>query len=116
MAIDKVASHDAAMARVKPGMRVMMGEFVGAGEPARCIEWLLEKRVGDLTLIAVTPGVRGGFLMGKLFEQGQISELISTHVATSNSLRRHICAVGSRSASSIRWALGQRKCAPVQWG
>jgi acetate CoA/acetoacetate CoA-transferase alpha subunit len=83
LAIDKVAGLDAAMARVKPGMRVMMGEFVGAGEPARCIEWLVEKRVGDLTLIAVTPGVRGGFLMGKLFEQGQISELISTHVATS---------------------------------
>ncbi len=76
MAIDKVTGLDAAMARVRPGMRVMMGEFVGAGEPARCIEWLIEKRVGDLTLIAVTPGVRGGFLTGKLFEQGQISELI----------------------------------------
>jgi acetate CoA/acetoacetate CoA-transferase alpha subunit len=83
MAIDKVTSLDAAMDRVKPGMRMMMGEFVGAGEPARCIEWLLEQRVDDLTLITVTPGVRGGFLMGKLFEQGQISELISTHVATS---------------------------------
>jgi acetate CoA/acetoacetate CoA-transferase alpha subunit len=83
VAIDKVMTLDAAMARLEPGMRVMMGEFVGAGEPARCIEWLLEKRIGDLTLIAVTPGVRGGFLMGRLFEQGQIRELISTHVATS---------------------------------
>lgn len=83
MAIDKVAPLEAVMTRVKSGMRVMMGEFVGAGEPARCIEWLVEKHVADLTLITVTPGVRGGFLMGKLFEQGQISELISTHVATS---------------------------------
>jgi acetate CoA/acetoacetate CoA-transferase alpha subunit len=83
MGIDKTISLDDAMAHVRAGMRIMMGEFVGAGEPARCIEWLLEKRIGDLTLIAVTPGVRGGFLMGRLFEQGQISELISTHAATS---------------------------------
>jgi acetate CoA/acetoacetate CoA-transferase alpha subunit len=83
MSINKVVSLDAAMRRIEPGMRLMMGEFVGAGEPARCIEWLLEQRVGDLTLIAVTPGVRGNFLMGRLFEQGQISELISTHAATS---------------------------------
>jgi acetate CoA/acetoacetate CoA-transferase alpha subunit len=83
MSVDKVTNLDTAMSRLKPGMRIMMGEFVGAGEPARCIEWLLDKRVGQLTLIAVTPGIRGGFLMGKLFEQGQISELISTHVATS---------------------------------
>jgi acetate CoA/acetoacetate CoA-transferase alpha subunit len=83
MPINKVVSLDAAMEHVRPGMRIMMGEFVGAGEPARCIEWLLEKLIGDLTLIAVTPGVRGGFLMGRLFEQGQIRELISTHAATS---------------------------------
>lgn len=83
MPIDKVVSLDSAMAHVEPGSRIMMGEFVGAGEPARCVEWLLEKRVGDLTLITVTPGVRGGFLMGRLFEQGQIRELISTHAATS---------------------------------
>jgi acetate CoA/acetoacetate CoA-transferase alpha subunit len=83
MAIDKISSLNDAMAHVRKGMRVMMGEFVGAGEPARCIEWLLEKRIGDLTLITVTPGVRGGFLMGRLFEQGQIRELISTHAPTS---------------------------------
>jgi acetate CoA/acetoacetate CoA-transferase alpha subunit len=83
VAIDKVMSLDTAMARLKSGMRSMMGEFVGACEPARCIEWLLDKRIGDLTLIAVTPGTRGGFLMGRLFQQGQVSELISTHVATS---------------------------------
>ncbi|WP_272427739.1 CoA transferase subunit A [Polyangium jinanense] len=75
---------DEAMARVVNGTRLMMGEFVGVAEPAKCIEWMLEKRVRDLTLITVTPGLKGGFLMGRLFEQGQISELISTHVATSD--------------------------------
>src|SRR5689334_22430527 len=83
MPTNKVISVDSAMRHVKPGMRIMMGEFVGAGEPARCIEWLLAERIGNLTLITVTPGVRGDFLMAQLFAQGQIRELISTHAATS---------------------------------
>ena len=84
MAIDKVMSLDAAMAQVTPGTRLMMGEFVGAGEPARCIEWLLAHRIGRLTLIANTSGLRGDFLMGKLFAAGLVEEYIGTHGATSN--------------------------------
>ncbi len=80
----KVMDIDAAMSRVPPGTRLMMGEFVGAGEPARCIEWLLEHRIDRLTLLAVTSGLRGDFLMGKLFAAGLIAEYIGTHVATSN--------------------------------
>jgi acetate CoA/acetoacetate CoA-transferase alpha subunit len=84
MNIDKIMGIDAAMAHVPPGTRVMMGEFVGAGEPARCIEWLLQHQVGRLTLIANTSGLRGDFLMGKLFAAGLIEEYIGTHGATSN--------------------------------
>lgn len=39
---EKIVSLNAAMQRVVPGTRLMVGEFVGAGEPARCIEWLLD--------------------------------------------------------------------------
>ncbi len=84
MNIDKVMSIDAAMAHVTPGSRVMMGEFVGAGEPAKCIEWLLAHGIDRLTLIANTSGLRGDFLMGKLFAAGLIEEYIGTHGATSN--------------------------------
>jgi acetate CoA/acetoacetate CoA-transferase alpha subunit len=84
MAHGKVMPLDEAMARVTNGTRLMMGEFVGVAEPAKCIEWMLEKRVHGLTLITITPGLKGGFLMARLFEQGQIDELISTHVATSD--------------------------------
>lgn len=80
--INKVVVLNEAMRRVTPGIRLMMGEFVGAGEPAKCIEWLLERRVDRLTLIANTPGMRGGFLKTKLFEQGQIAEFIGTHIGT----------------------------------
>ena len=83
MSIDKVMTLDAAMARVTPGTRLMMGEFVGFGEPARCIEWLVEHGVGDLTLIANTPGLRGSSPLAKLFGAGLVRELIGTHAATS---------------------------------
>jgi acetate CoA/acetoacetate CoA-transferase alpha subunit len=83
MSINKVMSIDAAMAHVPAGTRLMMGEFVGAGEPAKCIEYLVANRIGRLTLIAVTSGLRGDFLMGKLFAAGLVEEYIGTHVATS---------------------------------
>lgn len=75
-------SMEQAMQRLRPGIRLMMGEFVGAGEPAKCIEWLLASGIDGLTLIANTPGLRGGFLKAKLFENGQIDEFIGTHVGT----------------------------------
>jgi acetate CoA/acetoacetate CoA-transferase alpha subunit len=78
----KVMNLAQAMQAVQPGCRLMMAEFVGAGEPAKCIEWLLASGIGDLTLISNTPGLRGGFLKAKLFEQGQISEFIGTHIGT----------------------------------
>ena len=82
--VNKVVSIDVAMQRVTPGTRLMMGEFVGAGEPAKCVEWLLAKRVDRLTLIANTPGLGGGFLKALLFEQGQVAEFIGTHVGTTS--------------------------------
>jgi acetate CoA/acetoacetate CoA-transferase alpha subunit len=81
-AINKIKSVDEAMQVMRPGTRLMMGEFVGAGEPAKCIEWLLASGIADLTLIANTPGLRGGFLKAKLFESGQISEYIGSHIGT----------------------------------
>jgi len=82
--VNKVVALDTAMQRVTPGTRLMLGEFVGAGEPAKCVEWLLDKRIDHLTLIANTPGLRGGFLKALLFEQGQVAEFIGTHVGTTS--------------------------------
>jgi acetate CoA/acetoacetate CoA-transferase alpha subunit len=83
MSIDKVMPLDAAMARVKPGTRLMMGGFVGFGEPTRCIEWLVANAVGGLTLITNTPGLRGASPMASLFAADLVRELIGTHAATS---------------------------------
>lgn len=82
MSRDKVMPLAEAMARVKTGTRLMTGEFVGAAEPTKCLEYILDNKIGDLTLITVTPGMTGGFGKGKLYAAGLIKELISTHVAT----------------------------------
>lgn len=80
----KVLSLEEAMSRVKPGTRLMTGDFVGAAEPAKCLEWLVDRKIGDLTLITCTPGMVGGFGKGHLYANGLIRELISSHVATTN--------------------------------
>jgi hypothetical protein len=38
---NKVTALNEAVLRVRPGT-LMLGEFVGASESAKCIEWLLE--------------------------------------------------------------------------
>ena len=80
--MNKIMSLDDALSHVKPGCRLLIGEFVGAAEPAKSVEWLVEKAVGDLTLITVTPGMTGGFGKGSLFAKGLVKELISSHAAT----------------------------------
>jgi acetate CoA/acetoacetate CoA-transferase alpha subunit len=81
---NKVKSIPEALAPLRSGMRLMLGEFVGAGEPACCIEALLASDVDSLTLIANTPGLRGGFLKARLFASGQLAEFIGTHVGTTD--------------------------------
>lgn len=81
---NKVLSVDEAIAHVRSGSRLMLGEFVGAGEPACCIEALLASGIGQLTLITNTPGLRGGFLKARLFSSGQLAEFIGTHVGTTD--------------------------------
>jgi len=81
---NKVESIEQALAPLRSGMRLMLGEFVGAGEAACCIEALLASDIDNLTLIANTPGLRGAFLKARLFASGQLAEFIGTHVGTTD--------------------------------
>jgi acetate CoA/acetoacetate CoA-transferase alpha subunit len=82
MSKTKVMTLDQAMAKVSNGTRLMLSEFVGAGQPAKSIEWIVDHNIGELVLITCTPGFRDNFMMGCLFKNGLVAELISTHVAT----------------------------------
>jgi len=84
MSNGKVKNLADALSVVQPGIRLMLGEFVGSGQPAKSIEWIADHKIDQLTLIVCTPGYRDHFLMGRLFEEGLVEELISSHVATSS--------------------------------
>jgi len=79
---DKVKSLDEALGAIpRHGARIMMGGFVGAAEPTRCIDWLIEQRIDGITLITNEPGL-SGFGRAMLYKNGLVSEVISSHIGT----------------------------------
>lgn len=63
------------------GAIIMMGGFVGAGEPSCCIEWLIKNQICEITLITNEPGL-SGFGRAMLYKNGLVQEIISSHVGT----------------------------------
>lgn len=79
---NKIKSIDDALSVIpQTGATIMMGGFVGAGEPTCCIEWLIEKQIKEITLITNEPGL-SGFGRAMLYMNGLVSEIISSHVGT----------------------------------
>lgn len=82
MAKSKIMTIDEALNRIpKENARIMMGGFVGAGEPTCCIDWLIEKKINGITLITNEPGL-SGFGRAMLYKNGLVKELIASHVGT----------------------------------
>ena len=79
---NKVMTIDEALSCLpQSGARMLMGGLVGASEPTCCINWLIEHGIRDITLITNEPGL-SGFGRAKLYEQGLVREIISSHVGT----------------------------------
>ncbi len=79
---NKVMTMDEAMAPIpKQGAKMLMGGFVGASEPTCCIDWLIEHKISDITLITNEPGMNG-FGRAMLYKNGLVREIISSHVGT----------------------------------
>lgn len=77
----KIISLDNALDHVKDGMTIMIGGFLGCGNPHRLIDALVEKNVKDLTLICNDSGFTD-IGVGKLVVNKQIKKLIASHVGT----------------------------------
>ena len=77
----KIISLDNALDNVKDGMTIMIGGFLGCGNPHRLIDALVEKNVKDLTLICNDSGF-ADIGVGKLVVNKQIKKLIASHVGT----------------------------------
>lgn len=77
----KIISLDNALDHIKDGMTIMIGGFLGCGNPHRLIDALVEKNVKDLTLICNDSGFPE-VGVGKLVVNKQIKKLIASHVGT----------------------------------
>lgn len=77
----KIISLDNALDHVKDGMTIMIGGFLGCGNPHRLIDALVKKNVKDLTLICNDSGFPD-IGVGKLVVNKQIKKLIASHVGT----------------------------------
>lgn len=79
--MDKFVTVKQAADMVKDGMTVMVGGFLGVGNPIALIDELVARNVKDLTIICndtAYPEVG----VGKLITNHQVKALIATHIGT----------------------------------
>ena len=79
--MNKIVSIEQAIDQIKDGMTIMIGGFLGVGNPHKLIDALVEKGVKDLTIIAndtAFPEVG----IGKLIVNKQVKKVIASHIGT----------------------------------
>ena len=79
--MNKFISPQDAASKVKDGMTIMIGGFLGHGTPEKIIDELVKSGVKDLTMIVNDSGFpdKG---CGKLVANNQVKKLIVSHVGT----------------------------------
>ncbi|MBC7087873.1 MAG: acetate CoA-transferase subunit alpha [Tissierellales bacterium] len=89
--MNKLISIDEAVDMIKDGMTIMVGGFLGCGNPHKIIDKLVEKNVKDLTLICNDSSFPD-YGVGKLVVNHQIKKLIASHVGTNPETGRQMNA------------------------
>ncbi|NLA24668.1 MAG: CoA transferase subunit A [Bacteroidales bacterium] len=77
----KIITLEQAVAHVKDGATIMVGGFLGNGDPKKIIDLLVEKNVKNLTIICndtAFPEVG----IGKLIVNRQVKKVITSHIGT----------------------------------
>lgn len=75
----KFVSLQEAAAQVKDGMTIMIGGFLGCGNPHNIIDELVKSGVKDLTIIA-NDSPKTGFGLARLIDEHRVKRLIASHV------------------------------------
>ncbi|WP_082759873.1 acetate CoA-transferase subunit alpha [Abyssisolibacter fermentans] len=87
--MDKIISYDQAIDKIKDGMTIMIGGFLGTGNPHGLIDALVKKGVKNLTLIAndtAFPEIG----IGKLIVNKQVKKVIASHIGTNKETGRQM--------------------------
>ncbi len=79
--MNKLITLEEAAGKVDSGMTVMIGGFLGCGNPHRIIDKLVERGVRDLTLICNDTGFPE-IGVGKLVVNKQFKKVIVSHIGT----------------------------------
>jgi acetate CoA/acetoacetate CoA-transferase alpha subunit len=75
----KTIPAEEAVAMIPNGASIMVGGFMGVGTPERLLDELVRQKKSGLSLISNDAAVPGKGV-GKLFEGGQVTNMISTHI------------------------------------
>ena len=75
----KFVSLQEAVDQIQDGMTIVIGGFLGCGNPHKVIDALVEKGVKDLTIIA-NDSPATGYGLSKLIDNHQVKCLIASHV------------------------------------
>ena len=98
--MSKFISVKEAADKIQDGMTVMVGGFLGVGNPIALIDALVEKGVKDLTIICndtAYPEVG----VGKLITNHQVKNLIATHIGTNNNTIDQMNAVTTTGLGTV---------------
>ena len=77
----KIITLEEAVDKIKSGMTVMIGGFLGNGSPKKIIDLLVQKPIKDLTIICndtAMPDVG----IGKLIVNRQVKKVLTSHIGT----------------------------------
>lgn len=89
--MNKIISLDEAASKIRDGMTIMIGGFLGCGTPERMIDKLIERGVKDLTIIANDTSFPDKGL-GKLIVSKQVKKAIVSHIGTNKETGRQMTA------------------------
>jgi acetate CoA/acetoacetate CoA-transferase alpha subunit len=79
--MNKLKTIQEALDMIKPGMTIMVGGFLGVGSPELLIDGLIQRGIGELTLIANDtsfPDVN----YGKLVQNKLVKKVYTSHIGT----------------------------------
>jgi len=76
---NKIITVDEAVELIHEGMTLMVGGFMSVGTPEILMDGIVEKKIGNLTVIANDSGVPGRGI-GKLVTAGLLKRLLASHI------------------------------------
>ena len=89
--MEKTISIEKALEKVHDGMTIMVGGFLGVGNPLGLVDALVKKGVKNLTLIA-NDTARPELGIGKLVVNKQLKKVIASHIGTNAETGRQMIA------------------------